>query len=489
MPRLQRPAQVDKETCLEALRDALRSEWQSSRRPQAGQPGWDAVERALGAWLHVDFSALPGGERQRALRVATLWEAERRKKVAPHALVDTPRCTALAQELAALLRAHPDRASARKETALEALRCALAEEWGAPRRPQAGYAGYEAVERAMSYWLDLDFARTPDGDRKKMLRAVTVWEAQRRKRDAPHALVDAEQRQALTEDLAVLLRNARAQRPAAPPPRAPPADADHSTCGCEAQCAADCPASATTRPAPATTRSAPAAAAPAAKRARPLAVRSGEPTAGEKKAAALQLSIDAHAKLHGYGCRHTDHIAAHGAIACSHWRPGDAAPHIDFLLLDGTLDCRFDLLCESLAVDGSAPYSFENCKCDEIDVSQLFDFSVPGAFAPVALRHGGHADLAVSHGDHFDLIGSACGHDHAAGRGHLPQRTDAQMRTDARILGPDDCDNWGACGTIAPLHLDEADLELCTVLTAALAAPQEDDKPREDYYSAKPHEN
>ena len=88
-------------------------------------------------------------------------------------------------------------------------------------------------------------------------------------------------------------------------------------------------------------------------------------------------------------CPHQGTIAIGGAVAVSHQRPGDARPHIDFMLPDGTLDCRFDDFCDALADGG------EGACCH---APGLVDAAEPGAFATAARQK------PVVHGDHVHRL-------------------------------------------------------------------------------------
>ena len=80
----------------------------------------------------------------------------------------------------------------------------------------------------------------------------------------------------------------------------------------------------------------------------------------------------AHALLHP-GCH--GHLPP-GSTPVSHLRPGDTKPHIDFMLPDGTLDCRFDSYCDQLLDEPAG-------SCLHHTLS-LFDANEPGSFADAA---------------------------------------------------------------------------------------------------------
>lgn len=232
----------------------------------------------------------------------------------------------------------------RKETALEALRDALRSA-GRSIRPRLGCKGYSAVSAAMSHWLGVEFSTVTEKERLATLRAATQWESERSGKPGPHARVDREAHGTLLATLASL-----------------------------------------------------------------LASDDGAPSGGARatrKRKRVAASSNAHDALHP-GCRHRAHIAAHGAVPVNHLRPGDSKPHVDFVLPDGTLDCRFDPL------DGSLDGVFSDEFCDKLLAScgcedaPVFDPNVPGAFAQAGfplVRHGDHAHLFGAD----DVVASECG--------------------------------------------------------------------------------
>ena len=284
---------------------------------------------------------------------------------------------------------------ARKETALESLRDAL-RTTGRLIRPRLGSPGYGAVRVALAHWRP-DFDDAPEKERLALLRAATQWDMERNSKARPHARMDVERHASLTRELVEWLKAPEAAAKAAASARA--TSRRHARGGGGQRKTAQ--HAVVHRP---STHASPCKKRRVAhkKKAHALVPPS---TTLKSKMSALDT---AHALLHP-GCH--GHLPP-GSTPVSHMRPGDTKPHIDFMLPDGTLDCRFDSYCDQ--------------RLDEPAGSCLHHaLSIFDSFADAArarpLRHGDHVHR---------LAGQAV----------------------------------GDCGTLWPAHISEADLDFATGL-------------------------
>ena len=283
---------------------------------------------------------------------------------------------------------------ARKETALESLRDAL-RTTGRLIRPRLGCPGYGAVRVALAHWRP-DFDEVPEKERLALLRAATQWDTERNSKPGPHARILVERHVTLTQELIAWLEAPEAAAKAAAAARA--ASRRRARGGGGQRKTAQ--HAVVHRP---STHAAPC------KKRRVVPKKAHSTPPGPKRS----LLDTAHAMLHP-GCH--GHLPP-GATPVSHIRPGDARPHIDFMLPDGTLDCRFDSYCDHLLEQDPA-----GACCHELF---LFDCNAPGSFADAARAR------PIKHGDHVHRL---------AGEG------------------------VGACGALYPAHISEADLDFATAL-------------------------
>ena len=288
---------------------------------------------------------------------------------------------------------------ARKETALESLRDAL-RTTGRLIRPRLGCPGYGAVRVALAHWRP-DFEDVPEKERLALLRAATHWDTERNSKAGPHARIDVEKHASLTKELIEWLEAPEAAAKAAASARAVSRRTARGGGGQRKTAQHAVVHRPSTHAAPCKKRRV----APK-KKAHALV-----PPSSEK--AKMSPLDTAHALLHP-GCH--GHLPP-GSTPVSHLRPGDTKPHIDFMLPDGTLDCRFDSYCDQLLDEPAG-------SCLHHTLS-LFDANEPGSFADAARAR------PIRHGDHVH-----------------------------RLAGQP----VGDCGALWPAHISEADLDFATAL-------------------------
>jgi hypothetical protein len=289
---------------------------------------------------------------------------------------------------------------ARKETALESLRDAL-RTTGRLIRPRLGCPGYGAVRVALAHWRP-DFEDVPEKERLALLRAATQWDTERNSKAGPHARIDVEKHASLTKELIEWLEAPEAAAKAAASARAVSRRTARGGGGQRKTAQHAVVHRPSTHAAPCKKRR-----VAAKKKAHALVPPSSTPKA---KMSPLDT---AHALLHP-GCH--GHLPP-GSTPVSHLRPGDTKPHIDFMLPDGTLDCRFDSYCDQLMDEPAG-------SCLHHTLS-LFDANEPGSFADAARAR------PIRHGDHVH-----------------------------RLAGQP----VGDCGALWPAHISEADLDFATAL-------------------------
>ena len=250
---------------------------------------------------------------------------------------------------------------ARKETALESLRDAL-RTTGRLIRPRLGCPGYGAVRVALAHWRP-DFDDVPEKERLALLRAATQWDTERNSKAGPHARIDVEKHASLTKELIEWLEAPEAAAKAAASARAVSRRTARGGGGQRKTAQHAVVHRPSTHAAPCKKRR-----VAAKKKAHALVPPSSTPKA---KMSPLDT---AHALLHP-GCH--GHLPP-GSTPVSHLRPGDTKPHIDFMLPDGTLDCRFDSYCDQLMDEPAG-------SCLHHTLS-LFDANEPGSFADARAR-------------------------------------------------------------------------------------------------------